>query len=106
MNQQHPQVWIASLDDSEVPLFVAAGMLPGHQSDPCRPLWKDRPSAMGRYDGGSSDWPNAFHCSDLLAKRIASVHLLNLLLHFGDALFQGAEFFAESGQKLSPKSTR
>lgn len=49
------------------------------------------------------DWSNAFHRSDLLAERIASMDLLNLLFHLVDALFQRAEFLVERGQKLSTK---
>jgi hypothetical protein len=106
VNQQHPQVGVAALSDSEVPLFVAAGMLSGHQSDPCRklpPIMEGSSICNGRYHGCCRDWANAFHGSDLPAERIASMNPLDLILHFLDALFQRAQLFVESGQKLSPQ---
>jgi hypothetical protein len=102
-------VGIASLGDSEVPLLVAAGMLPGHQSDPRRklpPVVEASPVCNGCYHGCCSDWADAFHGCDLLAERVASMNLLNLLFQLVDALFQGAEFLVRSGQKLSPKSAQ
>jgi hypothetical protein len=94
VNEQHAQVWITALRDTEQALFVSAGMLTWNQPQPgpqLPPIAKCFAVGDGGYDCGCNHRPHSLYLCNLLASFFSMEDLLDPPFHGGDPFVDTAK---------------